>query len=66
MVKFSPDGNLVFSGARKDSVIQCWDIRSATEVGGALPLLLKVITMAIIVAMLILNTIPSTTPITHG
>lgn len=26
-MQFSPDGNKLFSGARKDSVIQCWDMR---------------------------------------
>lgn len=32
LVRFSPDGNLLFSGARKDNTIQCWDMRSTTKV----------------------------------
>ncbi|CAM9122918.1 unnamed protein product, partial [Discosporangium mesarthrocarpum] len=31
-LKFSPDGSLLFSGARKDSMIFCWDVRQTKEV----------------------------------
>lgn len=32
LVRFSPDGQLVFSGARKDGKINCWDLRHGTKV----------------------------------
>lgn len=30
-VRFSPDGNFLYSGGRKDDQILCWDIRGASE-----------------------------------
>lgn len=29
---FSPDGNLLYTGARKDNEILCWDLRNTTDV----------------------------------
>ena len=31
-VKFSADGNFLYTGARKDSEIMCWDVRYTSEV----------------------------------
>lgn len=31
MARFSPDGQRVFVGARKDGLLACWDVRQATE-----------------------------------
>jgi WD40 repeat protein len=33
-VKISPDSRLLFSGARKDPLIYCWDLRKTGEVRG--------------------------------
>ena len=30
-VHFSPDGNFLYTGARRDPDILCWDVRSPTE-----------------------------------
>ena len=31
-VKFSADGNFLYTGARKDPEIMCWDVRYTSEV----------------------------------
>lgn len=31
-VQFTPDGNYLFSGARKENTILCWDIRNTSRV----------------------------------
>lgn len=31
-VQFSPDGNFLYTGARQDGAILCWDIRNTGEV----------------------------------
>lgn len=30
-VRFSPDGNFLYTGARKDDQVLCWDVRGASE-----------------------------------
>jgi hypothetical protein len=36
-VKFSPDGQLLFTGGRKDDEILGWDVRNTCKVLGRLP-----------------------------
>ncbi|CAF4453424.1 unnamed protein product, partial [Adineta steineri] len=31
-IQFSPDGNQLYSGARKDGMILCWDMRNLGEI----------------------------------
>lgn len=31
-VRFSRDGNFLYTGARKDRCVHCWDIRNSQEV----------------------------------